>query len=127
MLEEAPKPRSRRRKPAAEAGETVEAVAAADEAPKPKGRARKRPAPEAVAAAAEAAVGIDSPDDAPAPKRRARKRPATASIVSEDAVIDVPTGKEDDDALSSPTRRRGRIDGRRRSRAKAQADAEVSD
>jgi ribonuclease G len=32
-----------------------------------------------------------------------------------------------DDALSSPTRRRGRRGGRRRSRAKAQADAEVTD
>ena len=127
MVEDAPKPRSRRRKPAAEAGETVEAVAAADEAPKPKGRARKRPAPEAVAAAAEAAVGIDAPDDAPAPKRRARKRPATARIVNEDAVVDVPAGEADDDALSSPPRRRGRSNGRRLSRAKAQADAEVSD
>jgi ribonuclease G len=34
---------------------------------------------------------------------------------------------EDGDALSSPSRRRGRRGGRRRSRAKAQADAEVTD
>ena len=82
-IEEAPKPRSRRRKPAAEAGETVEAVAAEDGTPKPKGRARKRPAPEAVAAAAEAAVGIESPDadaraqapGAQAPREAARSSP----------------------------------------------------
>lgn len=170
----APKPRSRRRKPAAaetEVGEAVEAEAAelpkpkgrvrkraaepeveaeavAEETPKPKGRTRKRPAPEAVAAAAEAAVGLDT--ETPKPKGRARKRPAAEAEgeaetpkpkpaarrrrAAEEPVAEEPVEAEepdeedgDDDALSSSPRRRGRRGGRRRSRAKAQADAEVSD
>jgi hypothetical protein len=57
---------------------------------------------------------------------------ADASEVGRSGSDDAPEAggdeaSEDGDALSSPSRRRGRRGGRRRSRAKAQADAEVTD
>jgi ribonuclease G len=62
-----------------------------------------------------------SQDDAAAPDP-AQGDPAAEAPSDGDATPD-----GDGDALSSPTRRRGRRGGRRRSRAKAQADAEVTD
>jgi ribonuclease G len=51
-----------------------------------------------------------------------------ADAESADGAAEGADAPEDEgDALSSPTRRRGRRGGRRRSRAKAQADAEVTD
>jgi ribonuclease G len=115
--DEAPKPRARRRAKAAAAEPEAEAT------PKPKGRARKRPAPETVAEAAEEAVGLDP---APKPKGRARKRAATLAAGAPEVTF-TPDESEGDDALSSSPRRRGRSGARRLSRAKAQADAEVTD
>jgi ribonuclease G len=103
--------------PAGTAPSVVEEVPEGDE-DKPKrtrsrrgGRSRRRKTGAGENGSADVAVASD--EDASGP----------------DAASEAADGEagEDGDALSSPTRRRGRRGGRRRSRAKAQADAEVTD
>ncbi len=141
--EAAPPKRARRSRKAAAvvdpAGEdTPEAPSDDEAAPAPKrGRTRKRSAATDAPGEDEAATAprrgrtrsraaeADEPDAAkPAPKRS--PRPVDAP---EPEAVDDDGGEagEDEDPLSSPTRRRGRRGGRRRSRATAQADAEVTE
>jgi ribonuclease G len=137
------------------AGEAADAAAAASEerraarerAAKRSAAAprRRRPAPEppeveavetlaedstAVHAGTGPAAAADSDEDTarPAGRRRSRSRGAEPAAVEDDAPVAVDAPDDGDDAVQSKPRRRGRRGGRRRSRAKADADGtEVSD
>ncbi len=107
--EEKPRGRSRRRKRADEEdGAAPAAEATEDETPaaKPAGRTRRRKAADDEAAPAK-------------PAKRSRSRKAAEPEPEEPESEEPADGEsEDDDALSSRPRRRGRRGGRRRSRAK---------
>jgi ribonuclease G len=99
--------------PAADSKERPEPSSSSDDGAKPKGRRRRRTAKAESVEVDATQVLADDDEGATA---------GTAPAAVEESGVGAEATNGDGDALSSPSRRRGRRGGRRRSRAKASAD-----